>query len=72
LDYSKDANFILKESNENEDEEEPWAATYVNMKEVKTTFMNAVFRLDEEDAHLLARYIVEESNNDYVYCDENN
>ena len=30
------------------------------------------FSLSENDAFLLARYIIEDVNGDYVYCDEGN
>ena len=33
---------------------------------------NKVFELRQEDAKTLARYLVEDSQNDYVYCDPAN
>ena len=34
--------------------------------------MNDVFNLSDADAHTLSRYLIEDSQNDYVYCDPNN
>ena len=42
------------------------------MGEVKNILKTKTFGLSEEDAHLLARYLVEDCDNEYVYCDENN
>ena len=42
------------------------------MKEVIRILQSHAFNLDEDEAYTLARYLVEDSNNQYVYCDENN
>jgi hypothetical protein len=34
--------------------------------------MNDIFNLNDADAHTLSRYLIEDSQNDYVYCDPNN
>ena len=42
------------------------------MKEVIKKLENKPFCLEEEDAELLARYIIEDSTEEYVYCDYGN
>ena len=42
------------------------------MGETKHILMNYPFELQDEDAHILARYLIEDSSNEYVYCDLNN
>ena len=42
------------------------------MKEVKKVLLNEPFCLTEEDALLLSRYIVEDAQGEYIYCDELN
>lgn len=42
------------------------------MGEAKKTLMQYPFELKDEEAHILARYLVEDSSNEHVYCDENN
>ena len=34
--------------------------------------MSYPFELKEDDAHILSRYVIEDSTNEYVYCDLNN
>ena len=42
------------------------------MKEVMEVFEEAPFKLNPEDRELLARYIVEDAQGQYIYCDEEN
>lgn len=42
------------------------------MREVKSILQNKIFGLNETDSILLSRYLIEDSHNDYVYCDPNN
>lgn len=42
------------------------------MKQAKDILMMYPFELTDEQAHLLARYLIEDSDNQYVYCDPNN
>ncbi len=42
------------------------------MREINQILRVAPFGLKEEEAVMVSRYIVEDSNNEYVYWDENN
>lgn len=44
------------------------------MKEAQAIVSNpqGYFRLGEEDAELLSRFLIEDSKNEHVYCDPNN
>ena len=54
-------------------EEEQWKKEYINMDEVQSVLQgNSCFGLNEESSRVLARYLVEDSQNDYVYCDPAN
>ena len=45
---------------------------YINMKTIKDILIKHPFSLSEAEATLVSRYIVEDSANEYVYCDELN
>lgn len=66
FDYNADVDMA-----ENE-EEENWNTIYINMREVNKILQNEAFGLNEADALALSRYLIEDSPNDYVYCDPNN
>lgn len=42
------------------------------MKQVNEILQNDIFGLNEADSLILSRYLIEDSPNDYVYCDPNN
>lgn len=42
------------------------------MRQAKQTLKQSPFQLGDEDAHQLARYLIEDSQNDFVYVDPNN
>ena len=42
------------------------------MDEAKKTLLEEPFSLEEEDAELLARYLIEDSNEDHIYRDDLN
>lgn len=42
------------------------------MKEAKQILQQYPFELTEKDAYTLSRYLIEDSNNEHVYVDENN
>jgi hypothetical protein len=55
------------------EEEEEWKQQYINMTEIQYILKNnPYFDLKEEDAKTFARYLVEDSQNDFVYCDPAN
>lgn len=42
------------------------------MKQAKHVLMNDKFKLNDQQAKLLSRYLVEDATGEYVYCDEDN
>lgn len=55
------------------EEEQNWKKDYINLLETKQVLSNCkIFGLNETDAHTLSRYLIEDSQTDYVYCDPAN
>jgi hypothetical protein len=55
-----------------DEEEKPWEEEYITMHEVKEILRGYPFELSEEESHMLARYMIEDSMKDHVYVDLNN
>ncbi|CAM6005417.1 unnamed protein product [Sphagnum balticum] len=54
---------------DSDEEEAQWRREYISMAEVKNILRSPTFGLNETDSFILARYLVEDSPNDYVYSD---
>ena len=68
FDYRHDEDDILMT-----EDEQNWRKTYINLEEaIKIVCKNRYFELSEEDGKTLARFLIEDSENDYVYCDPQN
>ena len=71
-DIRKEFDFKPEVSLCEDEEEEEWQRQYITMKEVVGIVMKPNFGLNDEDAKMFARFLVEDSNKEYVYCDPNN
>lgn len=49
-----------------------WEAEYINMREVQHLLSFPPFSLPKDKAQLLARYLIEDVQTDFVYCDDFN
>lgn len=64
-----DLDWVVSQFDYSGDDE--WKQEYVNMLEMRTFFQSSL-NLKEEEARLIARYIIEHSDNEHVYTDDLN
>ncbi len=62
--------FDLSENVQEEDRE--FRTQYITMREIKTVFQGAPFYLNQPEAILVSRYVVEDEACEFVYLDEDN